>query len=68
MQKIVFLVCTGFDLMLCFYLQKGRAWTMQLLAVACISLAAKVEETSVPMTLDLQVGIKNLLISMLSVC
>ncbi|WJX34890.1 hypothetical protein P8452_22956 [Trifolium repens] len=37
-------------------LPKGRAWTMQLLAVACISLAAKVEETSVPMTLDLQIG------------
>ncbi|GAU23700.1 hypothetical protein TSUD_304750 [Trifolium subterraneum] len=37
-------------------LPKGRAWTMQLLAVACISLAAKVEETCVPMTLDLQIG------------
>ena len=37
-------------------LPKGRAWTMQLLALACISLAAKVEETEVPMTLDLQIG------------
>ncbi|XP_027356399.1 cyclin-D4-2-like [Abrus precatorius] len=37
-------------------LPKGRAWTMQLLAVACLSLAAKVEETEVPLSLDLQVG------------
>ncbi|KAK7351562.1 hypothetical protein VNO77_11115 [Canavalia gladiata] len=37
-------------------LPKGRAWTMQLLAVACISLAAKMEETEVPISLDLQVG------------
>lgn len=35
---------------------KGRAWTMQLLAVACLSLAAKVEETAVPQPLDLQIG------------
>lgn len=37
-------------------LPKGRTWTMQLLAVSCLSLAAKVEETDVPQTLDLQVG------------
>ncbi|TKY74458.1 Cyclin-D3-1 protein [Spatholobus suberectus] len=37
-------------------LPKGRAWTMQLLAVACLSLAAKLEETEVPLSLDLQVG------------
>ncbi|KAJ1424803.1 Cyclin-like [Sesbania bispinosa] len=37
-------------------LPKGRAWTMQLLAVACLSLAAKIEETEVPLCLDLQVG------------
>ncbi|XP_022997220.1 cyclin-D2-1-like isoform X2 [Cucurbita maxima] len=36
--------------------KKGRAWTMQLLAVACMSLAAKLEETEVPLSLDLQVG------------
>ncbi|PNY13889.1 cyclin d2 [Trifolium pratense] len=48
--------------------KKRRAWTMQLLAVACISLAAKVEETGVPMILGLQVKIRNLLILMLSVC
>ncbi|KAH0940326.1 hypothetical protein HID58_007787 [Brassica napus] len=34
-----------------------KAWTMQLLAVACLSLAAKLEETSVPrLLIDLQVG------------
>ncbi|KAA0065111.1 hypothetical protein IC582_006381 [Cucumis melo] len=37
-------------------LPKGKAWTMQLLAVACMSLAAKLEETEVPLSLDLQVG------------
>ncbi|KAJ7958940.1 Cyclin [Quillaja saponaria] len=37
-------------------LPKDKAWTMQLLAVACLSLAAKVEETDVPLSLDLQVG------------
>ncbi|XP_038886634.1 cyclin-D4-1-like [Benincasa hispida] len=37
-------------------LPKGKAWTMQLLAVACLSLAAKLEETEVPLSLDLQVG------------
>ncbi|PIA56289.1 hypothetical protein AQUCO_00700551v1 [Aquilegia coerulea] len=36
-------------------LPKGKAWMMQLLAVACLSLAAKMEETEVPMSLDLQV-------------
>lgn len=30
---------------------------MQLLAVACLSLAAKIEETDVPLPLDLQVRI-----------
>ncbi|XP_013710307.1 cyclin-D4-1 isoform X2 [Brassica napus] len=33
-----------------------KAWTMQLLALACLSLAAKVEETEVPLLIDLQVG------------
>lgn len=36
-------------------LPRGKAWMMQLLAVACLSLAAKVEETDVPLCLDLQV-------------
>lgn len=34
----------------------GKAWSMQLLAVACLSIAAKMEETYVPLCLDLQVG------------
>jgi len=38
-----------------FHLQKHRTWTMQLLAVGCLSLAAKMEETDAPMSLDLQV-------------
>ncbi|TYI82682.1 hypothetical protein E1A91_D05G237400v1 [Gossypium mustelinum] len=36
-------------------LPKGKAWMMQLLAVACLSLAAKMEETEVPLVFDLQV-------------
>jgi len=69
-KKKGFSFCIGFDLMLCFQFQKGRAWTMQLLAVACLSLAAKVEETAVPQPLDLQVGSgpRNLSISMLGLC
>lgn len=34
----------------------GKAWMLQLLAVGCVSLAAKIEETDVPFLLDLQVG------------
>lgn len=37
-------------------LQQGKAWMLQLLSVACISLAAKMEESEVPILLDLQVG------------
>lgn len=37
-------------------LPKGKAWMTQLLSVACLSLAAKMEETDVPLILDLQVG------------
>lgn len=41
---------------------------MQLLAVACLSLGAKVDETDVPLSLDLQVSdskplVNNLLVS-----
>ncbi|CAK9150879.1 unnamed protein product [Ilex paraguariensis] len=38
---------------LCF--QRDKPWMSQLAAVSCISLAAKVEETQVPLLLDLQV-------------
>ncbi|KAK8951913.1 Cyclin-D4-1 [Platanthera zijinensis] len=37
-------------------LPQGKAWMTQLISVACLSLAAKVEETDVPLLLDLQVG------------
>ncbi|PSS21484.1 Cyclin-D2-1 like [Actinidia chinensis var. chinensis] len=37
-------------------LPSGKTWTVQLLAVACLSLATKMEETTVPLTTDLQVG------------
>ncbi|BFG35566.1 hypothetical protein CerSpe_218390 [Prunus speciosa] len=36
--------------------KRGKAWAVQLLAVACLSIAAKVEETTVPQSVDLQVG------------
>ncbi|ERN18601.1 cyclin-D4-1 [Amborella trichopoda] len=36
-------------------IRHGNGWPFQLLSVACISLAAKMEETSVPSVLDLQV-------------
>lgn len=36
-------------------LQNNKPWTTQLTAVACLSLAAKVQETQVPLLLDLQV-------------
>lgn len=35
--------------------QKEKPWMTQLTAVACLSLAAKMEETQVPLLLDLQV-------------
>ncbi|GAB4844924.1 hypothetical protein Ancab_038315 [Ancistrocladus abbreviatus] len=35
---------------------KGKAWMVHLLAVACLSLAAKVDETDVPLSLDFQIG------------
>ncbi|XP_068638136.1 cyclin-D3-1-like [Aristolochia californica] len=37
-------------------LPQGKSWMMQLLSVACLSLAAKMEETVVMLVLDLQVG------------
>lgn len=35
--------------------ESDKPWMIQLVAVACLSLAAKVEETYVPLLLDLQV-------------
>ncbi|XP_072991779.1 cyclin-D2-2-like [Typha latifolia] len=35
---------------------QDKAWMTQLLSVACLSLAAKMEETEVPLSLDLQVS------------
>ncbi|KAK4367005.1 hypothetical protein RND71_014885 [Anisodus tanguticus] len=37
-------------------LPRSKSWTIQLLAVACLSLAVKMEEINVPLTVDLQVG------------
>lgn len=37
-------------------LPQGKSWMTQLLSVACLSLAAKMEEMEVPLLLDLQVG------------
>ncbi|XP_021903581.1 cyclin-D3-1-like [Carica papaya] len=39
-----------------FHYQREKPWMIQLASVACLSLAAKVEETQVPLLLDLQVG------------
>lgn len=41
--------------LLSFHFQAEKPWMTQLAAVACLSLAAKVEETRVPLLLDLQV-------------
>ncbi|KAM1345383.1 hypothetical protein ACFX15_034125 [Malus domestica] len=38
-----------------FHFQRDKPWMVQLVAVTCLSLAAKVEETEVPLLLDLQV-------------
>ncbi|OIW12886.1 hypothetical protein TanjilG_24819 [Lupinus angustifolius] len=38
-----------------FHFQREKPWMIHLVAVTCISLAAKVEETQVPLLLDLQV-------------
>ncbi|KAL6993188.1 hypothetical protein U1Q18_011306 [Sarracenia purpurea var. burkii] len=40
-------------------LPREKTWTVQLLAVACLSLATKMEETTLPLTVDLQVKKTN---------
>ncbi|PHT36706.1 Cyclin-D3-2 [Capsicum baccatum] len=39
-----------------FCFQKDKPWMSQLAAVVCLSIAAKIEETQVPLLLDLQVA------------
>ncbi|XP_019152311.1 PREDICTED: cyclin-D4-1-like isoform X1 [Ipomoea nil] len=52
-----YLAVNYFDRFLSAYeLPKGKEWTMRLLAIACLSLAAKMDEGGVPSCLDLQVG------------
>ncbi|KAK4773764.1 hypothetical protein SAY87_028783 [Trapa incisa] len=45
-------------LLLCIRLRDNRPWRTQLTAVACLSLAAKIHESHVPLLLDLQVESK----------
>lgn len=52
--------------LLSFHFQREKPWMIQLVAVTCISLAAKVEETQVPLLLDLQVCYKKLIFVILS--
>nr|CAA71244.1 cyclin-D like protein [Oxybasis rubra] len=52
----VYLSVNYLDRFLSAYELPGKAWMMQLLGVACLSLAAKVDETDVPLILDLQVS------------
>ncbi|CAN4092654.1 unnamed protein product [Withania somnifera] len=55
--QTAFLAVNYFDRFLFTFdkLQNHKSWMNQLVAVACLSLAAKVEETEVPLLLDLQV-------------
>ncbi|KAM3258055.1 hypothetical protein ACQJBY_050037 [Aegilops geniculata] len=39
-----------------YQIPEGKAWMTQLLSVACLSLAAKMDETSVPQSIDLLVA------------
>jgi len=49
--------------LLSFHFQREKPWMIQLVAVTCISLAAKVEETQVPLLLDLQVASSQTFVS-----
>ncbi|KAL3504846.1 hypothetical protein ACH5RR_034687 [Cinchona calisaya] len=44
------------DRFLSAYEQPAKSWMMNLVALACLALAAKMEETEVPLIVDLQVG------------
>ncbi|XP_078432802.1 cyclin-D4-1-like [Wolffia australiana] len=52
----LYLAVNYLDRFLSLYELPGKAWMVQLLSVACLSLAAKMDETEVPLSLDLQVG------------
>ncbi|KAK7256368.1 hypothetical protein RIF29_29810 [Crotalaria pallida] len=45
---------------------KDRAWTMQVLALTCLSMAAKIDETQAPTPIDLQV--ENLMFHAWYIC
>ncbi|XP_076931451.1 cyclin-D4-1-like [Bidens hawaiensis] len=51
-----YLAVNYLDRFLAVYELPAKSWMMQLLAVACLSLAAKMEETEIPLIHDLQVG------------
>jgi len=40
-------------------MQQDKPWMTQLAAVACLSLAAKMDETEVPLLLDFQVIVES---------
>ncbi|KAI3451207.1 hypothetical protein Pfo_007872 [Paulownia fortunei] len=45
-----------YELPVCSLERGDKKWAIQLVAVACLSLAAKIEEVNVPSTVDLQAG------------
>ncbi|CAN6448573.1 unnamed protein product [Victoria cruziana] len=49
-------------------LPQASGWPMQLLSVACLSLAAKMEETVVPSLVDLQVGQAKFIFEPRTIC
>ncbi|KAK8517405.1 hypothetical protein V6N13_127585 [Hibiscus sabdariffa] len=49
-------------------LPRGKTWAVQLLAVACLSIAAKMEETKVPLSVDLQVGEPKFVFEAKTIC
>ncbi|KAL3527511.1 hypothetical protein ACH5RR_012167 [Cinchona calisaya] len=56
-ELALYLAMNYFDRFLSlFELPKDKTWTMQLLAVACLSLGVKMAEITIPLVVDLQVG------------